>query len=210
MKSLLTLIALTATILTADALTPRSLPTPDTDGGAPLMTSLARRHSTRNFDPRPLNDSTLGNLLWAAAGQNRPDGRRTSPTARNKQEIDIYLFDAEGVWLYDATSHSLIPAAEGDRRQLIAGGQEFAAKAPVSLLMVGNGDRFGAEDERAMLMMAADAGIVSQNINLFCASEGLATVPRATMDIEGITALLNLPASRKPLLNNPIGFPAGE
>ena len=124
----------------------------------------------------------------------------------NRQEIDLYVFDPEGVWLYDAAGHTLTPVAEGDHRTLLNAGQEFAATAPVSILMVMNGDKFQGTGGRADLMMAADAGIVCQNINLFCTSAGLRTVPRASMDTAAISALLNLPATHRPILNNPVGY----
>ena len=67
------------------------LPAPDTTGGMPLMQALAERHTTRAFLPDPIDDATLGNLLWAAWGQNRPGGKRTAPSARNKQNLKVYV-----------------------------------------------------------------------------------------------------------------------
>jgi len=170
------------------------------------METLAERHSTREFKPRELSDSTLANLLWAANGINRPDGHRTAPSALNSQEIDIYVFTESGVWLYEPISNTLLPRAEGDHRSILCGGQDFVTQAPVTLLLVANGDRFQMSGERATLMMAADAGIVCENINLFCSSAGLSTVPRASMDTEAIKKLLSLPDSQIPMLNNPIGY----
>ena len=46
---------------------------------------------------------------------------------------------------------------------------------------------------------------MSQNINIFCAAYGLATVPRASMDHAAISALLGLPETKVPLMNNPVG-----
>ena len=151
------------------------------------------------------------NLLWSAAGINRPEeGKRTNPTALNTQEIDIYVFTPEGVYLYDFKDNSLRIKAEGDHRALGAGtkafSQDFVLEAPVSLVLVANVGKFERKNDFNPMMAMADAGIVSQNINLFCAANGLATVPRASMDGDGIRALLNLDASFLPALNNPVGY----
>lgn len=183
------------------------LPAPSHSSSISLDEALQNRHSVRTFDPgRPVDAQTLSDLLWAAAGVNRPDGRRTNPTALNKQEIDIYVFSADGVDLYDFRNHSLSRVAEGDYRGLIAGGQAFVCDAPVSLLLVADVSAFGEPSERATMMAMADAGIVCQNINLFCAANGLATVPRATMDAGKLRELLGLPQGSIPALNNPVGY----
>lgn len=163
-----------------------------------MMETLAERHSTREFSDKEISDTTLSSLLWAANGINRPDGHRTAPSALNKQEIDIYVFDKKGVWLYEAPTNTLTPCVEGDHRSLLCGGQEFVTEAPLTLLLVANGDRFELTGPQANLMMAADAGIVCENINLFCSSAGLATVPRASMDTNAIVSLLGLPAGHLP------------
>ena len=188
------------------ALSPVKLPPPDKTGGLPMMETLAGRHSTREFSDKEISDSTLSDLLWAANGINRPDGHRTAPSALNKQEIDIYVFDKDGVWFYEPATHSLRPCVEGDHRALLCGGQDFVTEAPLSILLVANGDRFELTGPQASLMMAADAGIVCENINLFCSSAGLSTVPRASMDTPAIVSLLGLPANHIPLLNNPVGY----
>jgi hypothetical protein len=54
--------------------------------------------------------------------------------------------------------------------------------------------------------MAIDAGIVSENVNLFCSGAGFVTRPRMTMDIPAIKKLLKLSDAETPLLNNPVGY----
>lgn len=172
------------------------------------MATLHERHSDRVFDTKELSLQDLSDLLWAANGVNRPgEKKRTAPSAMNRQEIDLYVFNKDGVYKYDAFSNTLQPVASGDHRQLIAGAQDFVLSAPVSLLMVADLSKLGGDDERSKLMGAADAGIVSQNINLFCAGVGLSTVPRASMDQQGLRALLKLSESQVPMLNNPVGYP---
>ena len=73
-----------------------TLPPPQTEGGMPLMQALKARRTSRSFAPEELTPQTLSNLLWAAFGVNRPDGHRTAPSARNWQEIDIYVATSRG------------------------------------------------------------------------------------------------------------------
>ena len=201
---------MTATIL-ANA-QPLALPEPNKQGGMPLAEALQARRSVREFDAtREITPQQLSDLLWSACGVNRPyEEKRTNPTAMNSQEIDVYVFKADGVYYYDFRHHEIAKVADGDHRSLVAGNddfsQPFVLDAPVSLVMIADLTRFERESPMNPKMAAMDAGIVSQNINLFCAANGLATVPRVTMDGAGITALLNLPATSVPLINNPVGY----
>lgn len=202
------IMATSTTVMAGDI----KLPAPQRQGGMALSEALDKRQSQREFDgSRALSPQLLSNLLWSAAGINRPEeGKRTNPTALNTQEIDIYVFTPEGVYLYDFKDNSLRIKAEGDHRALVAGtkafSQDFVLEAPVSLVLVANVGKFERKNDFNPMMAMADAGIVSQNINLFCAANGLATVPRASMDGDGIRALLNLDASFLPALNNPVGY----
>lgn len=197
----------------ADAMMAEVLPQPQhSDNGMSLDEALRLRRSDRDFDPaRDLSAQQLSDLLWAAVGVNRPDeDKLTSPTALNKQEISVYVFSKSDVSLYDARKNSLTKVADGDHRMLTAtrGGfvQDFVADAPVVLVIVADVAKFEAPADMAALMGAVDAGIVSQNINLFCAAAGLATVTRATMDAQAISSLLGLAPGRIPVLNNPVGY----
>ena len=180
---------------------------PDAKGGLSVMEALWQRRSDREYSAQDLSLKDLSNLLWAAAGVNRPeDGRRTNPTAINKQEILVYAFLPQGAYLYEHASHSLKKVAEGDRRDLVAGRQDFAKEAPLSLVIVADLSKYGERAEAMEFLADADAGIVSQNINIYCAAFGLATVTRATMDHAAIAELLGLSALQKPVLNNPVGY----
>ncbi|MBR1668366.1 MAG: SagB/ThcOx family dehydrogenase [Bacteroidaceae bacterium] len=172
-----------------------------------VMETFQQRKSIRDYSPKKLSEQDLSDLLWASMGVNRENGNLTAPTAMNRQEIRLYVFDDKGVSQYDPKAHSLTQVATGDHRDIVAGRQAFAKEAPVSLLMVGDFDKFGSKNEHAQAMVAMDAGYVSQNIDLFCAAAGLATVPRATMDVKALQELLGLNENQVPLLNNPVGYP---
>lgn len=197
----------------------RKLPAPSLNGGMPMNEVVANRHSVREFDAsREISDSTLGQLLWMTVGINRPDAapnplgasaNRSNPTALNRQEIRLFVFDKKGVWEYEPSSHSLMLVKEGDHRNLIAGtkafSQDFVLDAPVSIVFIADMANLPEED-RTEAMALVDAGIACENLNLACASEGIATVPRATMDDDGISELLGLTSRQIPVMNNPMGY----
>ena len=194
--------------LVAQELTTIQLNPPGLNHGLTVLKALSVRASAREFSDRKLSLQDLSDLLWAANGINRPEsGGRTAPSSHNSQDIDLYVFLPEGVFLYDAKSQLLAPLLAGDHRKL-SGTQDYVGTAPVSLLLVSDIARFTTGDEAGKLTSAAfDAGIVSQNISVFCASAGLATVPRASVDVAKVKSLLNLKASQYIMLNHPVGYP---
>lgn len=194
-------------VMNAQDLKVIKLNAPDKTRGAAVMKALSDRHSDRAYAAKELSAQDLSDLLWAANGINRPDGKRTAPSALNKQDINVYVIMKEGAYLYDAQSHALHPVAKGDHRGAVAGGQDFVKEAPVCLVLVSDLSRFGTAGDHIKLMAAMDAGIVSQNINLCCASIGLSTVPRATMDQAALKKILNLSDSQVLMMNNPVGYP---
>ena len=190
------------------------LPAPDRTRGISVMEAFAARKSVRECATKEITLQDLSDVLWAANGVNRPaEGRRTAPSALNVQDIDIYAFTAEGVYLYRPKEHALTLVREGDHRNVLAGPpspartQDYVARFPLILLYVSELSRFGMEGEQVKQMAAMDAGIVSENVNIFCAGTGLCTVTRASMDREGVIALLGLTDRQLPLLNNPVGYP---
>ncbi|MDR0734606.1 MAG: SagB/ThcOx family dehydrogenase [Elusimicrobiota bacterium] len=164
---------------------------PQLQKGLPVMQALAQRKSVREFSAKELDIQALSNLLWAASGVNRPDGKRTAPSAMNRQEIDIYVCLKDGAYFYNAPKN-ILEFAGGTDCRLIG--------APVTLLLVAD---TGKNSER---WAAVDTGIVSQNISLFCAGMGLATVPRGQMPAEEFHKALGLKETQKIILNHPVGY----
>lgn len=196
-----------ATALAQDA-APIKLPAARTEGGKPLMEALKQRQSSREFSDRKLSQQTLSNLLWAAWGINRPDGHRTAPSASNKQEIDLYVVLADGAYLYDAKAHALNPVATGDLRAA-TGTQGFPATAALNLVYVADMAKAGrpATDPQQMLNVGADCGFIAQNAYLFCASEGLATVVRASVPKAELARQLKLGPDQQIVLAQSVGYP---
>lgn len=203
---LLVCLMLSAATFAADKVV--KLPKPNLNRSGAVMKALSERQSTREYASKALSLADLSDLLWAANGINRSDsGKRTAPSAMNKQDVDVYVVLPEGTYLYDAKNHQLNLVAEGDHRGAVAGGQAFVKTAPVSLVLISDISRFGdAKSARNQLMGAMDAGIVSQNISLFCSSANLATVPRASMDFNQLKKLLKLKETQIPMMNHPVGY----
>lgn len=198
---------LVISVMNAQDLKVIKLNAPDKTRGAAVMKAFSDRHSDREYASKELTAQDLSDLLWAANGINRTDGKRTAPSALNKQDIDVYVIMKDGAYLYDAKAHALTPIAEGDHRGAVGAGQDFVKEAPVSLVLVSDLSRFGNVGEHTKLMAAMDAGIVSQNINLCCAGIGLSTVPRATMDQAALKKILKLSDNHVLMMNNPVGYP---
>jgi len=207
MRKTALLLALVVSIaLQAQDLKPIQLPAPQTDGGRPLMQVLKERKTQREFTPDKLPMQALANLLWAAFGINRPDGRRTAPSAMNWQEIDIYVARGDGLSLYDAKTNRLEPILAQDVRAA-TGTQPFVATAPVDLIYVADLSKTGQAGSQADLFTGADVGFISENVYLFCASEGMATVVRGSVDRSALAKVMKLRPDQRILLAQSVGYP---
>jgi len=202
-------VALPGAAATAAQTTPHiALPAAQTDGGLPLMQALARRRSWRQFSERKLPPQVLSNLLWAACGVNRPEsGMRTAPSAHNAQEIELYLAMEDGLYFYEHLLHALQPLKALDLRAR-TGFQSFAADAPVNLIFVADLARVGGASDDHMLYAAADTGYISQNVYLYCASEGLATVARGWVERNSLAKAMGLKSDHRIILAQSVGYPA--
>jgi SagB-type dehydrogenase family enzyme len=200
-------LAIAATGLTQD-LKPIKLPPAETSGGMPLMEALSLRQTGREYSPEKLSPQVMSNLLWAAFGINRKDtGKRTAPSAMNWQETDIYVALEEGLYLYNAADQVLEPVLAEDLRA-DTGKQPFVAGAPVNLVFVSDYSRMSrvAEEQKATYA-AADVGFISQNVYLYCASAGLATVVRGYVDKEALAKKMGLREDQKVVLAQTVGYP---
>lgn len=201
------ILSMAPNISLAEAQKPIELLKPQMGSGNPLMQLLWKRISSREFSPEPLPVEVLSNMLWAAFGINRPDGKRTAPTARNRQEIDIYVATVRGLYLYDAKTNLLNPILAEDIRGM-TGRQPFVKEAAVNLIYVVDYSKMGTvTNEEKDLYSAAATGFISQNIYLYCASEGLATVVRALIDKLALAGVMKLRPDQKIILAQSVGYP---
>ncbi|MCB9016951.1 MAG: SagB/ThcOx family dehydrogenase [Lentimicrobiaceae bacterium] len=180
---------------------------PDIHSGKPLMTALMERSSHREFDSRQLSEEHLSGLLWAACGINRQEsGKRTAPSSMNFQDVQLYVLMQSGIYLYNEANHKLSLVKEGDYRAM-AGKQDFVATAPVNLVLVSDYSRMEkAEEKEKEFYSAIDAGFISQNIYLYCASEGLNTVVRAYIDRENLHQIMQLKPEQHVIVSQTVGY----
>ena len=183
------------------------LPTPHTEGGKPLMKVLKERKSVREFSSEKLSMKVLSNLLWAGFGINRTgDGKRTAPSARNWQGVDIYVTTADGLFLFDAKAHALKKISDKDLRGA-TGSQPFVATAPLNLVYVADLAKYGEVSEADKNFYSAlDVGFIAENVYLFCASEGLGVVVRAMVNREELAKELGLRPDQKIVVAQTVGY----
>jgi SagB-type dehydrogenase family enzyme len=175
----------------------------------PLLEAIAARRSGRQFRRDPVPLEVLSNLLWAADGINRPETTgRTAPSALNAQEIAVYVALASGVYVYEPQAHVLHRVAEVDARR-VTGYQEFVDEAPVELVLVADqGHNRLVPSSLRRVYAAVSAGAICQNVYLFCASAGLATVVRGWFDRQALAEALALRRGQDIVLAQTVGYPA--
>jgi nitroreductase len=185
------------------------LPAPRQSGGKPLTDTLRLRRSTREYSDKPLPPQVLSDLMWSAFGVNRPSGDRTAPYWRHIMVIDLLAVMADGVWLYDPAGHRLLPHLRADIRAQ-TGVQDFVAGAPLNLVYVAHGERMqDVKPEDRRLYASVDAGFIGQNVYLFCASEGLATVFRGAVPYEKLEHTLQIGPGQFVTFAQTVGYPRG-
>jgi len=203
---------LLAAFLSSPALTQDSrsiqLKAPQVDGGRPLMQALQDRSSAREFAPDKLPVEVLSNLFWAAFGINRPEsGHRTAPSAQNMQELDLYAATGDGLYKYEPRTHQLVFILKEDLRAA-TGEEPYAALAPLNVIYVADYSRMSkVSSEERDFFAAADTGFISENVYLYCASEGLATVVRATINRPALSKAMKLRSDQKVTLAQSVGYP---
>ncbi len=178
----------------------------------PLFQAMQERKTTREFRPDSLSAQDVSNLLWSAIGVNRHEtGHRTVPSALNKQSIEVYIVDKNGISLYDPLEHRLLGVRTGDHRAA-TGSQEFVGKAPLTILYVSDYRKmdFTGDDSRKLWMASVEAGHSSQNVYLYGAAAGLGVVVRASIDREALGTLLRLPEGKHVILAQTVGHPVHD
>lgn len=183
------------------------LPAPVKTGGMTLREALSKRQSNRESAPdKQLSNQQLSDLLWCAWGYNRPD-KRTAPSWKNWQEIDVYVVMAKGAFRYDAKNNVLVQVSKDDLRKK-CGGQEFVSKAALNLVYVCDKARTDEKEEQTLLQATyANTGLIAQNAYLYCASEGLNCVVRGSVPKDELSKALNLRAEQMITLAQTIGVP---
>lgn len=182
----------------ANAAEIKKLPEPDLDAqSAPLMQLLNTRQSGRSYDAdKRIDDTTLSEILWSAAGVNQY-GKITIPTARNNQNLKVFVLDGAGAWLYKAKENQLEKVSDKNLLPYLAEKQDFILQAPVHLLYTSSDKMWGF----------AHAGSAYQNVYLYAAAKGLSTVIRGLPNDETVAKALNLGEDEFTIAHQPVGYP---
>jgi len=193
--------------LTAQVVETVQLPPAQKSGGMSLLEALNKRQSQRSFSSKDLTQQELSNVLWAAYGINRPEGLRTVPAAKEWYEYDIYIIKADGWYLYEPKKHLLLKMGNEDFR-VYGGTQDFVKAAPVILVYIADFDRMtNTTDELRRFFSAVDVGYISQNVYLYCASSGLATIILGQVDKVKVHEVLKLKPNQNVILSQPVAYP---
>lgn len=182
---------MTTSVLAADL----TLPAPDKTNKTTLIQALEKRHSDREFSEKEIDEKTLSTLLWVAYGINRHDGKRTIPTALDKKDLNIYVFNKKGIWLYDASTNSLKQKSNQNKLELF---QLQDYMKSVSTVFVYT----GSQEDYAIM----HAGSAYQNVELYAAANDMASIVRGYFDKEKVTEVLNLPREERAIISQAIGW----
>ena len=177
--------------------------------GATLLDAMKQRASVREYAGKELTLEQLSGILWAAAGQNRPDGKQTTPSAMGLYPIKVYAILPNGIYLYSSKEHKLTLVKEGDHRQM-AGTQDFVYTAPLNIMYVTDLERFNERpyyptEEERLFVSALDAGHYSQSVALWAAANGMGSVPRGWTNGEKFLEAIDAPESYRAVLAQTIG-----
>ncbi len=182
---------MTTSVLAADL----TLPAPDKTNKTTLIQALEKRHSDREFSEKEIDEKTLSTLLWVAYGINRHDDKRTIPTALDKKDLNIYVFNKKGIWLYDASTNSLKQKSNQNKLELF---QLQDYMKSVSTVFVYT----GSQEDYAIM----HAGSAYQNVELYAAANDMASIVRGYFDKEKVTEVLNLPREERAIISQAIGW----
>ncbi len=179
--------------------------------GATLLDALSKRASVREYADQGLTLEQLSGVMWAAAGQNRPGGRLTAPSAMALYPIKVYAVIPNGIYLYDSKEHKLTLVKKGDYMKL-AGLQDFVYTAPLNIMYIADleayAERLGDMPEAdKMRLCALDAAGYCQNANLWAAANGMGAITRGGAHGEEFLKTIGAPESFRFILAQTVGIP---
>ena len=180
-----------------------ALPAPAKTGGMPLMQALAERKTVRDYKPAELDAATISEILYAANGVNRPDGKRTIPTAMNKQDLEVYIALPGAAYHYDAKANKLVKIADGDFRTELIANKNMAQNSACILVYASDSSKFPND----IKYPAIHVGEASQDVYLYAASKGLGTVSLGMYDEKGVRKVFKLEDKMTVILAQAVGVP---
>jgi SagB-type dehydrogenase family enzyme len=182
-----------------------NLPTRPSKSNIDMVTALEQRRTTREYSTSKLSLEDLSAILWAANGVNRPDGKRTAPSAHGRQYIDIYVAADTGVYLYDAPHHKLIEVTNQNVKDKLARQGHVATSSHVLVLVADLNKVPGSAEDAKLNWAHSTAGTIAENVHLMAAARGVGTGIVAGIKADNIRAALNLAKEAVPLYVMPLG-----
>ena len=175
----------------------QKLPQPDLSQTTPsLMELLNTRQSERIYDKdKKIDDQTLSEILWAAYGINKNE-KRTIATARNEQNMKVFVLRQDGIWYYNGYENQLEKISDENAIPFTAEQQAFVNDAPIHLVYTSSDQHWGHDH----------AGSAYQNVYLYATAKGLATVIRGLVNFDELHRALKLNEDEFVIAHQPIGY----
>lgn len=168
-----------------------------------LEQALKSRRSNRDLTSAPLTSEELAAMLWACAGITSADGRRSTASTCNLQEVSPYVLRSDGAWRWDAQTNELVQTTASDVRPASTTAQpELVAAADVTIVFVADHERGKTARPSGIY---ADAGAMAHSAGLAAAALGLAGVVRASFDHDALRCAMALPDHLEPVLAYTVG-----
>lgn len=176
-----------------------------------VMTALLRRQTDRDFVDKDLTTVQLAKILWAANGNNRPNGKRVNPAAMGVYPVEVYAVTKEGIYLYDPDNYKLKLIAEGDFRSTTTTGQSFVSNAGLNLVYVETPDawknaKHTPPRDRQIAFANIYVGAMVQSVALTAQTEGLGNCVRGSINHAEFAKAAKLSAEKNILLAQSVGF----
>jgi SagB-type dehydrogenase family enzyme len=188
-----------------------SLDKPNQDGSMSLERAIAARRSRRDFLSKSLTLEQIGQLVWAAQGQEAGSRYRTAPSAGATYPLNLFVVTGEGLFRYLPARHSLEKLTEQDLRSELASaawGQGFVEAAPLTLVFAAQFERTtGHYGKRGVRYTYMEAGHAAQNVHLQAEALGLGSVAVGAFDDASVSEVLSLPESLDPIYMVVVGHP---
>jgi SagB-type dehydrogenase family enzyme len=188
-----------------------TLPEPNQKGSLPLEQAIVSRRSRRSFSTRLLTVEHIGQLVWAAQGQDARTGYRTVPSAGATYPLELFVVSTNGLYRYLPADNLLEQLTDQDLRSNLASaawGQDFIEAAPVTLVFAAvfnrTTNRYGKRGVRYVYM---EAGHAAQNVHLQAEALGLGSVAVGAFDDASVSKVLSLPDYLEPLYMVVVGYP---
>jgi len=171
---------------------------------------MAARRSRRDFLPQPLTLEQIGQLTWAAQGQDAHSGYRTAPSAGATYPLELFVVTSDGLFRYLPAKHSLEEVTGQDLRAALASaawGQKFIEAAPLTLVFAAGFERTTRRyGQRGVRYVYTEVGHAAQNVHLQAQALGLGSVAVGAFDDASVSKVLLLEEYLEPLYLVVVGY----